>query len=74
MKVYGGSHLSPRCMVQMDLQKAYDTVEWSALKGIMRELGFPALFTDWIMLGVKKVSYRYIVNGKPSEILRESVV
>ncbi|XP_019429404.1 PREDICTED: uncharacterized protein LOC109337009 [Lupinus angustifolius] len=33
--------ISPRCMLQMDIQKAYYTVEWDALESIMIELGFP---------------------------------
>lgn len=28
-------------MIHMDVQKGYDIVGWSDLKGIMRELGFP---------------------------------
>lgn len=69
MKGYGRQHISPRCMIQVDLQKAYDTVDWNALESILRELGFPMLFVDWVMLGVRTVSYRYVVNGRPSEII-----
>lgn len=41
---YERKHISPRCAIQMDLQKAYDTVEWRALEEIMREMGFPRQF------------------------------
>lgn len=57
-------------MIHMDLQKAYDTVEWCPLEGIMRELGFPTSFIDWVMLGAKTISYRYVVNGNPTKILK----
>ena len=40
---YGRKNVSPRCLVQMDIQKAYDTVEWQALQHIMVELGFPQI-------------------------------
>lgn len=69
VKGYGRKHISPRCMIQIDPQKAYDSVEWSALEGIMRELGFPDLFVDWVMLGVTTVSDRYVVNGCLTDLL-----
>lgn len=47
----------------MDPQKAYDTVELSALEGTLCEIGFPRHYVDWVMLGVTTVSYRYVVNG-----------
>lgn len=31
----------PRCMLQMDIQKADDIVDWQALRSILKELGFP---------------------------------
>lgn len=43
---YGRKHCSPRCMIQLDLQKAFDSVEWAALEGILRELGFPRTFIN----------------------------
>lgn len=40
-----GRGISPRCTIQMDLQKAYDTVEWCAVEMIMREInGIPFCF------------------------------
>ncbi|XP_058757557.1 uncharacterized protein LOC131630833 [Vicia villosa] len=67
---YGRKHISPRCMVQMDVQKAYDTVEWSALHHIMLELGFPHIYVNWIMACVTTGSYRFSINGTPSKILK----
>lgn len=54
----------------MDIQKAYDTVEWGALEEIMRELNFSAEFVTWIMLCVSTFSYWYVVNGSPSGHLK----
>lgn len=64
-------HVSPRCMIQVDLKKAYDTVEWHFVEGIMREPGFPMMFVEWSNgpCWVKTVSYRYDVNGCQNGIL-----
>lgn len=43
---------TPRCMLYMDLQKAYDTMEWGAVEDILRELSFPNKFKKWIMLDI----------------------
>lgn len=60
----------PRCMMKMDLQKAFDTVEWSALEGILQEMNFPQKFIRWIMVCVTTVSYRFVVNGVPTDYLK----
>lgn len=57
-------------MLQIDLQKAYDTVEWDALEDILRELNFPMKFVRWVMICVRTVSYRYSINGVPSRLLQ----
>ncbi|XP_058784051.1 uncharacterized protein LOC131658815 [Vicia villosa] len=54
----------------MDLQNAYDTVEWYALECILREMSFPPQFTQWIMMCVTTVSYRYSIQGRHSRILK----
>lgn len=38
---YNRKQISPRCMVKVDIQKAYDSVEWPFLKQMLVELGFP---------------------------------
>ncbi|CAK8564698.1 unnamed protein product [Lathyrus sativus] len=35
---------APKCFIQIDLQKAYDTVERNTLESIMKELNFPQKF------------------------------
>ncbi|CAJ2644791.1 unnamed protein product [Trifolium pratense] len=70
LRGYNRKHISPRCAIQMDLQKAYDTVEWTALETIMREMNFPGKFIKWVMICVGTVSYKYAINGQQSEILK----
>jgi hypothetical protein len=70
LRGYNRKHISPRCAIQMDLQKAYDTVEWTALETIMREMNFPPKFIHWIMVCVSTVSYKYAINGQHSEVLK----
>nr|XP_016489984.1 PREDICTED: uncharacterized protein LOC107809777 [Nicotiana tabacum] len=41
VKGYTRKHISPRCMIKVDLQKAYDSVEWYFIEQMLKELGFP---------------------------------
>lgn len=67
---YNMNHISPRCAIQMNLQKAYDTIKWKALEDIMREMNFPAKFIKWIMVCFSTVSYKYAINGQHSKYLK----
>lgn len=40
VKTYSRKHVSPRCMIKIDLQKAYDSVKWIYLEQDMMELVF----------------------------------
>ncbi|XP_060170346.1 uncharacterized protein LOC132601264 [Lycium barbarum] len=64
VKGYSRKHISARCMIKIDLQKAYDSVEWIYLEQVMTKLGFPHVFTTWVLDCVKFVSYSIIVNGE----------
>lgn len=53
-------------MIKIDLQKAYDSVEWVFLQQVMEQIGFPSTFTTWIMECISTVSYTVLVNGEPT--------
>ncbi|CAK8532031.1 unnamed protein product [Lathyrus sativus] len=46
IKGYNTNGAPPRCMIQMGLQKANDTIEWCALEAIMKEMSFPQKFIN----------------------------
>ncbi|CAK8579589.1 unnamed protein product [Lathyrus sativus] len=70
LKGYNRKGGTPRIMIQLDLQKAYDMVNWKALECIMKEMGFPNKFIHWIMLGITTVSYRFNIMGEYTDILQ----
>lgn len=49
VKGYNRKHISPRCMIKIDLEKAYDSLEWIYLDQVMTQLGFSRRFVDWVM-------------------------
>lgn len=50
-------------MMQMDIQKTYETVNWVALETILKEIGFPRQFIKWVMSVVTTVTYTFNING-----------
>lgn len=63
IKNYSHKFLSPRCMIKVDLKKAYDSIEWPFLETMMYELGFPPQFVTWIMACVTSVNYCVLIDG-----------
>lgn len=66
IKGYGGKSLSPRSMIEIDLKKAYDSVEWPFLFGVMNNLGMRTRFINWVMECVSQGSYVVQVNERPT--------
>lgn len=66
IKGYNRRHVSPRCVIKVDIKKAYDSVEWHFLEQVLMELNFPSDFVSWIMGCVKGVSYSILLNGIPA--------
>lgn len=53
---------SSRCIIKVDLRKAYDSIWWPFLQSILLDLGFPELCGHGLWL-----SYSILINGKPCE-------
>ncbi|GAA0146752.1 hypothetical protein LIER_36376 [Lithospermum erythrorhizon] len=55
---------SPRCMIMLDIRKAYDTVSWDFVESFLLGLGFLTKFVGWIMECVTTASYSISINGQ----------
>ncbi|KAJ0482819.1 putative RNA-directed DNA polymerase [Helianthus annuus] len=52
---------------KVDIEKAYDTLNWGFLKSIMCQMAFPNRWVDWVMAIVTTVKASVLVNGSPSQ-------
>ncbi|GJV39999.1 hypothetical protein Tco_1418439 [Tanacetum coccineum] len=52
-----------RCAFKIDIQKAYDTVDWKFLRDILGGFGFHPTMVGWIMTCVTSTSFSLCVNG-----------
>ena len=53
----------PRCAFKIDIQKAYDTVDWGFLRRILVGFGFHPIMINWIMTCVTSTSFSLSING-----------
>ncbi|KAL9689597.1 hypothetical protein QQ045_009984 [Rhodiola kirilowii] len=60
---YKRKHVSKRCMLKLDISKAYDSVDWDFLNQTIKIFGFLVRFIDWIMACVSSVKFSVLVNG-----------
>ena len=42
IKGYSWTNIIPRCTLKIDIAKAYESIEWSFLECVFKELGFPS--------------------------------
>nr|XP_016475753.1 PREDICTED: uncharacterized protein LOC107797384 [Nicotiana tabacum] len=63
VKGYSQKGVSPRCMVKVDIRKAYDSVNWNFLKMVLLEYGIPLKVVELIMTCVSTISYSLLING-----------
>ena len=56
--------------LKLDMNKAYNRVEWTFLEKIMRKLGFNEKWIILMMLCVSIVSYSILINGTPNGYIR----
>ncbi|XP_074314781.1 uncharacterized protein LOC141650580 [Silene latifolia] len=63
VRMYNRKAASPRCMFKLDLQKAYDSIEWGFLEQMLVALNFPEKFRHLILQCVTTPSYTLNLNG-----------
>lgn len=55
---------TPRCLMKIDLRKAYDMVSWDFLTEVLHGLGFPTKFIMLIMNCVSTTKFSINANGE----------
>ncbi|KAJ8421769.1 hypothetical protein Cgig2_000946 [Carnegiea gigantea] len=60
---YLRKHISPRCMLKVDLRKAFDSIHWDFIEALLKALHFPNVFTKWIMACVSNMEFHLHLNG-----------
>ncbi|GJX32724.1 RNA-directed DNA polymerase, eukaryota, reverse transcriptase zinc-binding domain protein [Tanacetum coccineum] len=64
IKGYNRKQKFKRVAFKIDLQKAYDTIDWSFLKVILEHFEFPGKMVDWIMVCVSTTKFSININGE----------
>ncbi|XP_039049215.1 uncharacterized protein LOC120190158 [Hibiscus syriacus] len=60
---YFRKNISPRCALKIDLQKAFDSLDWEFVGTILHALGLPEKFIGWIWNFITNPSYSIVLNG-----------
>lgn len=63
VKGYSRKGLYPRCMLKVDIKKAYDSIEYDYMEQVLTSLQIPGKFIQWITRCLRSVSYAIIING-----------
>lgn len=71
VKWHRRKNIAPICMLKIDMQKAYDSVEWVYIEQVMEPLGFPDKFVKWIMVCISTVACSVIIVRQPVKFFKE---
>lgn len=49
--------------MKLDMEKAYDRLEWKFIDQVMRKFGYNEKWVRWIMYSISTVSFSILING-----------
>lgn len=66
------SSVLPRMIIKIDVEKAFDTLEWNVVIATLRRMLFPKCWITWIRNSFSSASFSFIFNGKHSGWINSS--
>lgn len=57
---------------KIDMDKAYDHVEWCFVDYMLGQLGFSSKWRAWIWEGISSTSFSTLINGSPCRLFKAS--
>ena len=58
--------------LKLDINKAYDRIEWIYLELLMKRIGFDDRWVALVMECITTISYSILINGEPSQVIQPS--
>ncbi|CAL1367617.1 unnamed protein product [Linum trigynum] len=63
VRLYNRKSISPRCVLKVDMMKAFDSVDWVYLETVMEAMRFPPQFINWIGVCLQSIKLSVCFNG-----------
>lgn len=63
VKGYSSSNSESKAMLKVDIKKAFDSIRWDFILGILKAIYVPDIFINWISQCISTASFSVSING-----------